>query len=324
MTLKPPLPVFLLNLVASLREKTAKGFPVKKLLLLVWKTLLACFGGLREARKCVALQREMAGLKTTKADFTKITPVGLSSFKKDIQVKYPTFEGGTAAALREEEKLAEAVQPIPVRSSYHSSVEEGLPSAFVSRTNRQDQANPQQQVGSLPQPGTPAPSPPPTPPLKPKKQQYQTDQTKPFVFPFTRAEAGGPTRLVPFAIDEANKLYGRHMHVSLGLWQLSQVRTDFIREESGLGDSGLIGFEKSAYDEDMDDLEDKAWEEYQLEDWKYEEKEEQFAMEGNTAGVASVKEARQSLKRLYRVELVYVSSALVADSCRDSLCARGD
>jgi N1221-like protein len=29
-TLDPPLPIYLLNLVAGLREKNAKGYPVKK------------------------------------------------------------------------------------------------------------------------------------------------------------------------------------------------------------------------------------------------------------------------------------------------------
>jgi hypothetical protein len=38
-TLDPPLPIYLLNLVAGLREKNAKGYPVKK----VRHTLLITF-----------------------------------------------------------------------------------------------------------------------------------------------------------------------------------------------------------------------------------------------------------------------------------------
>ncbi|KAG8780115.1 Factor arrest protein 11, partial [Serendipita sp. 398] len=78
---------------------------------------------------------------------------------------------------------------------------------------------------------TPAPSPPPSP--KPKKQQYQTDQTKPFVFPFSAASYIS-SRLVPYAIDEADDLYAKHMHVSLALFQTWRTREDFILDESGL------------------------------------------------------------------------------------------
>lgn len=83
------------------------------------------------------------------------------------------------------------------------------------------------------QPATPAPSPPPSP--KPKKQQFQTDQTRPFLFPFSRStwsRRGNP--LVPFAIDEADKLYHKHMYVSLALWQMWRTREECMTAESGL------------------------------------------------------------------------------------------
>ena len=82
--------------------------------------------------------------------------------------------------------------------------------------------------GFRPMPATPAPSPPPSP--KPKKQQFQTDQTRPFLFPFSRR--GGS--LVPFAIDEADKLYHKHMYVSLSLWQMWRTREECMTRESGL------------------------------------------------------------------------------------------
>jgi Domain of unknown function (DUF3402) len=83
-----------------------------------------------------------------------------------------------------------------------------------------------------PQPATPAPSPPPSP--KPKKQQYQTDQNRPFLFPFSRSRFGKDARLVPFAIDEADKLYNKHMYVSLSLWQMWRIREECMSVESGL------------------------------------------------------------------------------------------
>ncbi|GHJ87632.1 hypothetical protein NliqN6_4034 [Naganishia liquefaciens] len=312
MAMEEPLPVYLLGLVASLRDKPHKGFPVKKLLLVVWKTVLACFGGLKDIRKAVALQRDLAGLPPIKRDFTKVSPAGMTTFHKEITVKYPTFE--VPAAVKKSglnpEKLAEAMSPIPVRSHYHTSIEDGLPSTFVSRSSLQNKMGPggqpgQQGTGSLPQPGTPAPSPPPTPQMKPKKLQYQTDQTRPFVFPFSRSELSDPSRMVPFAIDEAEKLYNRHIHVSLGLYQLQKIREEYIREESGLGSSGLIGFTKLAFDDECDEEDDQAWQEYQTMDWRYEEKEMLAQSQGDNVALKAAQQARLSLKRLYRVERVY-------------------
>lgn len=334
MALAPPLPILLLEILAGLRDKPLKDFPAKKLLLLLWKTLLVCFGGLKEVKKAVALQRDLAGLSPIKEDFTKVTPTSLAHFRRDVSVKYPTFEpesssgGGTTTI----EKLAEAVQPIPIRTGYHSSHEQDLPRVFLDKGAQRSggvaggPANP----GGLPQPGTPAPSPPPTPPPpKPKKQQYQTDQTRPFVFPFSRSDAasgsstgggvggGSGGRLVPFAIDEADKLYGRHMHVTLGLHQMHSVRNDFIREESGLGsvEKGLIGFTDSELPADEFDEydDDPEWSQYQLQDWKYGEQEEACREQGDVAGAQVAQQARLSLKRLYRIELLYVSFPLQSE-----------
>lgn len=58
----PPLPVTLFQMVASLKDRLPKGYPVKKVLLLLWKTLLACLGGMKEVSKAKALSRELAGL----------------------------------------------------------------------------------------------------------------------------------------------------------------------------------------------------------------------------------------------------------------------
>jgi hypothetical protein len=52
----------LFNIVAGLKDRLPKGYPVKKLLLLLWKTLLACLGGMKEVNKAKALSRELAGL----------------------------------------------------------------------------------------------------------------------------------------------------------------------------------------------------------------------------------------------------------------------
>ena len=75
----PPLPVYFFNVVSALRDKSAKGYPVKKvldasgwlhslflspskLLLVLWKTILSCCGGFRDLERVKKVSRELAGL----------------------------------------------------------------------------------------------------------------------------------------------------------------------------------------------------------------------------------------------------------------------
>lgn len=160
-------------------------------------------------------------------------------------------------------------------------------------------------------PGTPAPTPPTSPIVKPKKQQFQTDPTKPFVFPYTRIPASGSSHsaasLVPFAIAEADRLYHRHSYISLGLYQLWQTRDECIREERGLGRTGLIGFTPSKYlDEDEADMDEEA-EEAMRQEWRLEEEEMECEQRGDKEGAKRAAEKRSSFKRLQRVNMIYVS-----------------
>lgn len=85
----PPLPVYLFNVVSGLKDKSAKGYPIKKvgsllhvcrtpshcsqLLLVLWKTLLACCGGVRELVRVKKLARELASLPPV-PDESEFTP----------------------------------------------------------------------------------------------------------------------------------------------------------------------------------------------------------------------------------------------------------
>ncbi|CAK5262962.1 unnamed protein product [Mycena citricolor] len=252
MSFDPPLPVYLFSVVAGLRDKSAKGYPVKKLLLVLWKTLLSCCGGVRDHARVKKLARELGGLPAVSdADDApiKTTPLDMETFHQETTVKYPTFTQHSehiAFTVKPAEiaapkpitittsRLAQAYSPITVRHHYHhEEPEAGQTSA---------QFHPYHATGApgrIPQPATPAPSPPPIPQNqpKPKKQQYQTDQSRPFLFPFGMS---GPTRLdkdarlVPFAVDEADRLYHKHMYVSLALWQMYRTRQECMTAESGL------------------------------------------------------------------------------------------
>jgi hypothetical protein len=161
---------------------------------------------------------------------------------------------------------------------------------------------------SVPLPGTPAPTPPPSPLQKTKKQQYQTDPNKPFLFPYTRG-SDLTTSLVPFAIQEADKLYNKHSYISLGLYQLWQEREECLREERGLGMSGLIGFDRLQLDDDDEEM-DEADMEAMLRESKYEEEEMMCREAGDKEGAKNARQKLASSKRLHRVDTIYVSHLL--------------
>ncbi|OCF42790.1 hypothetical protein I317_03392 [Kwoniella heveanensis CBS 569] len=303
MAMSPPLPLVLFHMVSSLKDRLPKGYPVKKVLLLLWKTLLACLGGMKEVAKAKALSREWAGLPPEQKNLTKSSPLDITTWRRDTAVKYPTFAPPPSiVAGVSNEKLSEGMKPIPARPNYHSTE---IP---VSQPRYQSNAPP---PTSNPLPGTPAPSPPPSPAAKPKKQQYQTDPTRPFVFPYSRSSASAPTSLVPFAISEADKLYHRHEYISLGLYQMWQAREECMREERGLGRSGLLGLSTSAGDEE----EDEEAEEAMMRDWKYEQEEMDAQAQGNKEGARIAREKRAAARRLHRVEIIYKNTLPIQQSC---------
>ena len=177
----------------------------------------------------------------------KSSPLDIEIFRQETSVKYPTFASPPdpftvttpTPSIVTPSKLAEAFSPIPVRHHYEHDVDADMQnnSHGFHGGGHQQQGGMQFRSG-VPQPATPAPSPPPGP--KPNKQKYQTDQNRPFLFPFSRrATHGGyrdarDGRLVPFAIDEADKLYHKHMYVSLSLWQMWRAREECMSAESGL------------------------------------------------------------------------------------------
>lgn len=199
----------------------------------------------------------------------------------------------------------------------------------------------------LPYPGTPAPTPPASPLVKPKKQQFQTDQSRPFVLPFSPANAGprNRPRLVPQSIDEAGDLYKRNMRVSTELWQTFKLREEFMAEESGITSAATIAaMQKKATspgankvrsrlsaividgspvnEESIEEEEDDEDEMDPLSMLRRLEKtlraEEQVEVDDKKTRVLAQK--RGDVQRLERVEMLYVSSfAIFLDQTHTNL-----
>ena len=219
MCLSPPLPVYLLERIAALREKSIKGFPVKKLVLLFWKSLLGTLGGLRDVARCKRVARELQGLpaEDARAQEAPTAPSDLRTFQGELSAKYPTLATREALAAKAPAAaaLASTIEPLPPRhdeapespvpangDDAHALVLPNVPPAGVGNGNG---------------------------PLPPRagKQKYQTDQSRPFVFPYT---AGGVA--VPASIREAVALYQQHLYVPTRCWQLWHVRQQYLDEAS--------------------------------------------------------------------------------------------
>lgn len=180
--------------------------------------------------RCKRLTRELEGLPPISPDASvaKATPFDIQTFQQDTSTKFPTFVPAPRPPNEiPEEKIASAILPIPRRRPFvPSSCAAGSDEACEAQSNGFENGAP---VAG----GTPAPTPPPSPPPK-NKQKFQTDQRRPFIFPFTASVQAG--RTVPYAVDEAADLYKRHMHIAAELWQTWRTREEAIREERGVGE----------------------------------------------------------------------------------------
>jgi len=235
-------------------------------------------------------------------------------------VKYPTFTPSRVGDAKVE-LIAAAVQPIPVRPALHYSLNDDESMGGILPQRQQSQ--PPQQL-----PPTPAPSPPPNN-ARLKKEKYQTDPNRPFLFPFNRAN-NGAVKLVPYAIDEADRLYRKHMHVSLALFQMWQTREACILDESGTdphSPEGLAALEREAIsmfgdagprasslgstdvEVEVDDSTEAGLPDIRVLDAAIADAQRKLDIaekEGDRALRRKLKERREDLIRLRRVESLYV------------------
>jgi len=287
----------------------------------MWKTLLTTCGGIRELSRCKNLTRELCGLPAEQETgvAVKSSPADFIAFREETSVKYPTFTPAPGSD-QPAAALSHAYSPIPIRPHYHHpDVTQGFSQDPLGGGYGFSRPPLNPNAGPLP------PTPIPTPPLgspKPKKQQYQTDQNRPFVFPFSSRSRLRNAKLVPFAIDEADRLYEHHMHVGAPLWQMAKTREEYILDESGLDNlpnkhdsllelgGFLTGIHDKRYsvvstvggNDDGETLADIA-----LLDRKIAEAEKAVRNAETSSERRKAQEKKEDLIRLGRVETIYVS-----------------
>lgn len=247
---EPGLLMLLIELISKLRWDESISLPLSKVSLLLWKAMLVCFGGLAEADKARESFRDM-DLDVEDARGQPIitaSPLDYHLFRQEISSKYPAYNPPAPVFPLEPENnsILPPLRNHPNRVAGNHVFGSGLGDTSGNNTS------------ILHQPvhiATPAPSPPPSP-AGPggkggKKQNYQTNQLFPFLYPpldeaSNNLGGKGSTDLqdlmcgrkwegsdIPASILEAAELFAKRMKATRAMKQLWEERVAFMKYERG-------------------------------------------------------------------------------------------
>ena len=245
-----------------------------KIVLLFWKTTLLVFGNLNEIETSKAALRNETDIGEGEhaESFITASPLDYHLFRQEITSKYPAYNPPPPLVPIELENNS-ILPPLPSHASRQSS-HDNLHPVVGSNLNNGGGSIFHQPVHIA----TPAPSPPPSP-AGPggkggKKQNYQTNQNFPFLYPplddssNTVGGKGNADRQdqlvgkkwegsdVPASILEAGQLFASRMRMSRSIRQLWDVRENYIRYERGWNNSIKYDGSPSPGYEDASDKED--------------------------------------------------------------------
>ena len=216
--------------------------PHTQVFLLFWKCVLLVFGGsedIAKAKKATAENKHDSKDKEVIA----ASPLDYHVFRQEVTSKYPAYVPPQLPIKLEAEQTSLLPQ-IPIHPSRSSGIVQAAPI-------------PSGGASILHQPvhiATPAPSPPPSPGVGGKggkKQNYQTNQNFPFMYPpldATSNGAGGKGQSglqdllvgrkwegsdVPASILEAGELFSKRVRMSRATRQLWDEREKFLKFERG-------------------------------------------------------------------------------------------
>jgi hypothetical protein len=262
--LRPRLVDYLIMVTAKLRWDDTNELPFTRIFVLLWKSILFTFGGIPSVE--IVRKAVVENSADTDAELITASPLDYHMFRQEITSKYPAYIPPKPIIPLDQDATS-LLPHLPNHPSRNANGNNGIlppPSTVHSG------------AGSiLHQPvhiATPAPSPPPSPAVgnKPgKKQNYQTNQNFPFMYPpldATSNSAGGKGGAgtqaalvgrkwdgsdIPKSILEAGELFSRRTRMSRATRQLWEEREAFLRSERGWDDKLSKG-EKD--DADIDDL----------------------------------------------------------------------
>jgi hypothetical protein len=235
--------VYLGEAINHVRWDESIHFPLVKFFLLFWKATLVLMGGLAEISKIKeSLNEKLPDKPTTSKPFITASPLDYHTFRQEITSKYPAYVPPPSTFPLEPDQ--KSVLP-PLRNNT-SRTTSGV---FQSQTSQHGSSILHQPVHIA----TPAPSPPPSPAVGKgaKKQNYQTNQLFPFMYPPLDAHSNqlggkGSTYMqdnpvgrkwtgtdIPSSILEASELFSSRIRKTRALKQLWEERVAFLKHERG-------------------------------------------------------------------------------------------
>lgn len=247
---KPGLLVVLVELIAKLRWDESINLPLCKISLLLWKTMLVTFGGLAEVNKVKEMFRDTnLGAEDDKGQpLITASPLDYHLFRQEISSKYPAYNPPLPLFPLEPEN--NSILP-PLKNHPNKVAGNHVFGSGLGDPNGNVTSIMHQPVHIA----TPAPSPPPSP-AGPggkggKKQNYQTNQMFPFLYPpldesSNKLGGKGSTDLqdllvgrkwegsdIPTSIMEAAELFAKRMKATRAMKQLWEERVAFMKYERG-------------------------------------------------------------------------------------------
>ncbi|KHJ30156.1 putative required for hyphal anastomosis [Erysiphe necator] len=236
---------YLIKLTASLRWDESHHFPQTKILLLLWKSILLTLGGVSEA---ITLKKAVCEKSQEDSEsIISASPLDYHIFRQEIISKYPAYIPPQPLVPLEPDDHS-FLPPISSRKRRANGSDGFYPSGLNASSSGASILHQSVHIA------TPAPSPPPSPPVggkAGKKQNYQTNQNFPFLYPpldYTSSCAGGKGlaglqgRLVgwnwngsdiPKSIIEAGEIYAQRMRMTRSLRQLWEEREKYMKSERG-------------------------------------------------------------------------------------------
>jgi hypothetical protein len=249
----PCLLVTIVEIIARLRWDESANIPLTRIILLLWKSILLVFGGsdqlkrTKEVLEPPLISEEDAANRRT--PFLTANPLDYHMFRQEITSKYPSYNPPPSIVPLELENNS-ILPPLPQHPSRANS-SSGL-FCGVGPSIAGGNGSILQQAVHI---ATPAPSPPPSP-IGPggkagKKQNYQTNQNFPLMYPplddtSNRIGGKGTTERqdvlvgkrwegsdVPASVIEAGKLFSTHVKMTRAMQQLWEERENFMKYDRG-------------------------------------------------------------------------------------------
>ncbi|TVY25608.1 Factor arrest protein [Lachnellula hyalina] len=245
--LNPGIVNYLVTITARLRWDEANELPQTRIFLLFWKAILVVFGGAAEVDELKKATAELRDSKSGAGELITASPLDYHIFRQEITSKYPAYTPPQPLLPLEPDNNS-ILPPLPNRPSRANGANGIIPPPMNVNSSG---------ASILHQPvhiATPAPSPPPSPPVggkAGKKQNYQTNQNFPFMYPpldSTSNSAGGKGAAgmqevlvghrwegsdIPKSILEAGELFARRMRMTRAMRQLWDERERFLKFERG-------------------------------------------------------------------------------------------